>query len=146
MNKKTVIALAVAALSCFAMARPGPGGFCGLRGGFHGGPRFHHGGFHGGFHGGLHGGPRFYHGGYHHHHHHHGWGWGLGAAGIALGTAAVVRDIVAPRTVYYSSYGTPVTYSTYPYATTYVAPAVYPTVTYPPVVTYGVASPCWRRW
>jgi hypothetical protein len=57
----------------------------------------------------------------------------LGAAGLALGTAAVVRDIVAPRTVVYSPYGysTPV-YTTYP--GTYVAPAVYsaPVVAYPP--------------
>ena len=115
MNKKIMLTLAVAAVAGLVMARPGPGFH---HGGF-GGPRFHHGGF---------GGPR-----YHHHHHHHGWGWGLGAAGLALGTAAVVRDIVAPRTVVYSPYGysTPV-YTTYP--GTYVAPAVYPApvVTYPP--------------
>ena len=84
MNKKTIMALTVAALSCFAMARPGPGGFCGPRGGFHHGG-FHHGGpgFH---HGGFHGGPRFHHGGYHHH---HGWGWGLGAAELDAVGAAV---------------------------------------------------------
>ena len=73
----------------------------------------------------------------------------MGAAGLALGTAAVVRDIVAPRTVYYSSYGAPVTYSTYPYSTTYVAPAVYPApVACPPVVTtYGVPPPVvYRHW
>ena len=67
-----------------------------------------------------------------------GTGVGLGAAGLALGTAAVVRDIVAPRTVVYSSYGSPV-YTTYP--STYVAPAVYPA----PVVTYPapVVVPRW---
>ena len=128
MNKKLILTLAVAAVAGLAMARPGPGGF--HHGGF-GGPRggFHHGGF---------GGPR-----YHHHHHHSGWGWGLGAAGLALGTAAVVRDIVAPRTVVYSSYGTPV-YTTYP--STYVAPAVYPA----PVVTYPPPPPppplLYPRW
>ena len=124
MNKKLILTLAVAAVAGLAMARPGPGGF--HHGGF-GGPRggFHHGGF---------GGPR-----YHHHHHHSGWGWGLGAAGLALGTAAVVRDIVAPRTVVYSSYGSPV-YTTYP--GTYVAPTVYPA----PVVTYGVPPPPPPRW
>ena len=124
MNKKILLTLAVAAVAGLVMARPGPGGF--HHGGFHhggfGGPRFHHGGFH---HGGFYG-PRY-------HHHHSGWGWGLGAAGLALGTAAIVRDIVAPRTVVYPSYGytTPV-YTTYP--TTYVAPAVYsaPVVTCPP--------------
>ena len=129
MNKKIMLTLAVAAVAGLVMARPGPGGF--HHGGFHhggfGGPRFHHGGF---------GGPR-----YHHHHHHGGWGWGLGAAGLALGTAAVVRDIVAPRTVVYSSYGTPV-YTTYP--GTYVAPAVYPA----PVVTYPPPPPpvVYPRW
>lgn len=132
MNKKIILTLAVAAVAGLVMARPGPGGF--HHGGF-GGPRggFHHGGFH---HGGF-GGPRYH----HHHHHHSGWGWGLGAAGLALGTAAVVRDIVAPRTVVYSSYGygTPV-YSTYP--GTYVAPAVYPA----PVVTYPPPPPVYTRW
>ena len=129
MNKKILLTLAVAAVAGLVMARPGPGGF--HRGGFHhggfGGPRFHHGGF---------GGPR-----YHHHHHHHGWGWGLGAAGLARGTAAVVREIVAPRTVVYSPYGysTPV-YTTYP--TTYVAPAVYPA----PVVTYPPPPAVYSRW
>ena len=127
MNKKIILTLAVAAVAGLVMARPGPGGF--HHGGF-GGPRggFHHGGF---------GGPRYH----HHHHHHSGWGWGLGAAGLALGTAAVVRDIVAPRTVVYSSYGygTPV-YSTYP--GTYVAPAVYPT----PVVAYPPPPPVYTRW
>ena len=126
MNKKLILTLAVAAVAGLAMARPGPGGFHhgGFRHGGFGGPRFHHGGFYG---------PR-----YHHHHHHSGWGWGLGAAGLALGTAAVVRDIVAPRTVVYSSYGSPV-YTTYP--STYVAPAVYPA----PVVTYPapVVVPRW---
>ena len=124
MNKKIILTLAVAVVAGLAMARPGPGGF--HHGGFSG-PRFHHGGF---------GGPR-----YHHHHHHHGWGWGLGAAGLALGTAAVVRDIVAPRTVVYSPYGysTPV-YTTYP--TTYVAPAVYPA----PVVTYPPPPAVYSRW
>ena len=128
MNKKLILTLAVAAVAGLAMARPGPGGF-------------HHGGFrHGGFHHGGFGGPR-----YHHHHHHGGWGWGLGAAGLALGTAAVVRDIVAPRTVVYSSYGygygTPI-YTTYP--GTYVAPAVYPA----PVVTYPPPPPpvVYPRW
>ena len=127
MNKKIILTLAVAAVAGLVMARPGPGGF-------------HHGGFrHGGFHHGGFGGPR-----YHHHHHHSGWGWGLGAAGLALGTAAVVRDIVAPRTVVYSSYGygTPV-YTTYP--STYVAPAVYPA----PVVTYPPPPPpppFYPRW
>ena len=126
MNKKIMLTLAVAAVAGLVMARPGPGGF-------------HHGGFrHGGFHHGGFGGPRY------HHHHHSGWGWGLGAAGLALGTAAVVRDIVAPRTVVYSSYGygTPV-YSTYP--STYVAPAVYPA----PVVTYPPPPPpppLYPRW
>ena len=127
MNKKIILTLAVAAVAGLVMARPGPGGF--HHGGF-GGPRggFHHGGF---------GGPRYH----HHHHHHSGWGWGLGAAGLALGTAAVVRDIVAPRTVVYSSYGygTPV-YSTYP--STYVAPVVYPA----PVVTYPPPPPVYTRW
>ncbi len=131
MNKKIMLTLAVAAVAGLVMARPGPGGF--HHGGFHhggfGGPRFHHGGF---------GGPR-----YHHHHHHGGWGWGLGAAGLALGTAAIVRDIVAPRTVVYSPYGysTPV-YTTYP--GTYVAPAVYPA----PVVTYPPPPPpvVYPRW
>ena len=130
MNKKLILTLAVAAMASLVMARPGPGGF--HHGGFHhggfGGPRggFHHGGFYG---------PRY------HHHHHGGWGWGLGAAGIALGTAAVVRDIVAPRTVVYSSYGTPV-YTTYP--STYVAPAVYPA----PVVTCPPPPPplVYSRW
>ena len=132
MNKKIMLTLAVAAVVGLVMARPGPGGF--HHGGFHhggfGGPRFHHGGF---------GGPR-----YHHHHYHGGWGWGLGAAGLALGTAAVVRDIVAPRTVVYSSYGygTPV-YTTYP--GTYVAPTVYsaPVVTYPPPPP---PPPLYPRW
>ena len=132
MNKKIMLTLAVAAVAGLVMARPGPGGF--HHGGFHhggfGGPRFHHGGF---------GGPR-----YHHHHYHGGWGWGLGAAGLALGTAAVVRDIVAPRTVVYSSYGygTPV-YTTYP--GTYVAPTVYsaPVVTYPPPPP---PPPLYPRW
>lgn len=115
MNKKIMLTLAVAAVAGLVMARPGPGFH---HGGF-GGPRFHHGGF---------GGPR-----YHHHHHHGGWGWGLGAAGLALGTAAIVRDIVAPRTVVYPSYGYGTSvYTTYP--GTYVAPAVYsaPVVAYPP--------------
>ena len=134
MNKKIILTLAVAAVAGLVMARPGPGGF------HHGG--FHHGGFggpRGGFHHGGFGGPR-----YHHHHHHSGWGWGLGAAGLALGTAAVVRDIVAPRTVVYSSYGygTPV-YTTYP--STYVAPTVYP-----PVMTYAPPPPppplVYTRW
>ena len=116
MNKKILLTLAVAAVAGLVMARPGPGGF-------------HHGGFH---HGGFYG-PRY-------HHHHSGWGWGLGAAGLALGTAAIVRDIVAPRTVVYPSYGytTPV-YTTYP--TTYVAPAVYPA----PVVTCP-PPPAVYRW
>jgi len=134
MNKKIILTLAVAAVAGLVMARPGPGGF------HHGG--FHHGGFggpRGGFHHGGFGGPR-----YHHHHHHSGWGWGLGAAGLALGTAAVVRDIVAPRTVVYSSYGygTPV-YTTYP--GTYVAPAVYstPVVAYPPPPP---PPPLYSRW
>ena len=130
MNKKIMLTLAVAVVAGLVMARPGPGGF--HHGGFHhggfGGPRFHPGGF---------GGPRY------HHHHHGGWGWGLGAAGLALGTAAVVRDIVAPRTVVYSSYGygTPV-YTTYP--GTYVAPAVYPA----PVVTCPPPPPpvVYPRW
>lgn len=125
MKMKIILVLAVAAMAGAVIARPGPGCFGGPRGGFH------HGGFGGprvGFH---HGGPR-----YHHHYHHSGWGWGLGAAGLALGTAAVVRDIVAPRPIVYSSYATPV-YSTYP--GTYVAPAVYPApVACAPVVTYGV--------
>ena len=139
MNKKILLTLAVAAMAGLVMARPGPGGFHhggfgGPRGGFHhggfGGPRFHHGGFH---HGGFYG-PRY------HHHHHSGWGWGLGAAGLALGTAAIVRDIVAPRTVVYPSYGyTTQVYTTYP--TTYVAPAVYPA----PVVTCP-PPPAVYRW
>ena len=122
MNKKTVLVLAVAAVTGFAMARPGPGGFHGGPRGFHGGgPRFH-------------GGPRpMYHGGYHHHHHHGGWGWGLGAAGLALGTAAVVRDIVAPRPVVYSSYCAPVVYpSTYVVPSAYSYPVVYPSTVYAP--------------
>ena len=135
MNKKTIVAFAAAALTGLAMARPGPGGFHGgHRGGFHHGG-FHHGGIHHGYRGGFYGG--------HHHHYHRGWGYGLGAAALAFGTAAVVRDIVAPRTVVYSSYGTPV-YTTYPYSTTYIAPTVYPTV-YPTVVTYGVPPPP-PRW
>ena len=127
--KKKIVFMAVAALAAgMVMARPGPGGF---HGGF-GGPRFHHGGF---------GGPRHfggygYHGGYHHRHHHYsGWGWGLGAAGLALGTAAVVRDIVAPRTVVYSS---PAVYPAYP--ATYVAPTVYSTPVYSAPVVYPAAT------
>ena len=54
-----------------------------------------------------------------------------------------MRDIVAPRTVVYSSYGygTPV-YTTYP--GTYVAPAVYPA----PVVMYPPPPPpvVYPRW
>ena len=141
MNKKLILTLAVAAVAGLVMARPGPGGF------HHGG--FHHGGFggpRGGFHHGGFGGPR-----YHHHHYHSGWGWGLGAAGLALGTAAIVRDIVAPRPVVYSSYGygygygTPV-YTTYP--GTYVAPAVYPTtvVSYPPPPPPPPPPVVYPRW
>lgn len=127
MSKKTIVALAVAVTTGLAMARPG---------------------FHGGGHGGPHGfghPPMMHHGGFRHHHHHchGGWGWGLGAAGLALGTAAVVRDIVAPRTVVYPGYCAPVTYPAYPaytYPATYAAPAVYSApVAYSPVVTY-------RRW
>ena len=128
--KKKIVFMAVAALAAgMVMARPGPGGF---HGGF-GGPRFHHGGFHGGP---RHFGGYGYHGGYHHRHHHYsGWGWGLGAAGLALGTAAVVRDIVAPRTVVYSS---PAVYPAYP--ATYVAPTVYSTPVYSAPVVYPAAT------
>ena len=73
MNKKLIVMLAAVATAGVMFARPGPGGF---HGGFRGGPP-----------------PRYH----HHHHHHHGYGWGI--AGAALGTAALVHDIVRPRPV-----------------------------------------------
>lgn len=113
-GKKIVTLVAVAICATSAMAFHG-----GPRGGFHHGPRpMHHGGW----------------GGYHRHHHHNvGLGIAAGVVGAAA-TAAIVRDIVAPRPVVYTTpapvYTTPV-YTTP--APVYTAPA--PVVVQPaPVV------------
>ena len=73
MNKKLTIMLATVAMAGLVFARPGPGG--------HHAPRHHH-------------MPRHHHAPRHHHHH---CGWGIAAA--AIGTAAIVRDIINPAPV-----------------------------------------------
>lgn len=73
MNKKLTLMLATVAMTGLVFARPGPGRPHGRP--HHPAPRHHH-------------TPR---------HHHHHCGWGIAAA--AIGTAAIVRDIVNPAPV-----------------------------------------------
>ena len=74
MNKKLTVMLMAVAMAGLVFARPGPGGH-------HGGPR--------------HNVPRHHFHGHRHRHHHCGWG----IAAAAIGTAAIVRDIVNPAPV-----------------------------------------------
>ena len=118
-GKKMATLVAVAICAASAMAFPG-----GPRGGFHGGG-FRH-------------GPPMHHGGWHGHHHHNvGWGIAAGVVGAAA-TAAIVRDIVSPRPVVYTTpapvYTTPV-YT----APVYTAPA--PVVVNPAPVVVAPPPP-----
>lgn len=128
MKTKTILVAAFAALVCAgtAVARPGPRGFHGHRGGFHRGW-----------------------GGHHHHHRHHcwnrGWGWGLGGFAAGYATAALFNRAYSAPYRYGTYYTAPVTY-TAPVVTapvTYTAPVVQTTVAAPAVYTPPVVYRTW---
>ena len=134
MNMKKAVVMAMAAMAATCVFARGP------HGGWHG----HHGGW---------GGPRYaHHGGYYHHHHHSGLGLAAGIVGLSAVTAGIVRDVVAPPPVVYS------TPTVYPAGYGYAAPVVTapvvaapaPVVVAPPApVVYSspvVYPRVYRRW